>query len=848
MYAGKSMGVLKLNEALLVGVVLSGIGAAGWLSPREDWRRDELSLLELKLAVENAGRPVLGQGRIAHQEGDLRRAVSLLRQAVRLDDQDIDARFELAEALQQRGAAGGDGVDLLEAIDIWNGILRIAPENQRAIEGRKNGMRQLGIREAPRKGQTTEAQIDELARKVAGPEGAMLGRLRKARLSFELAGYRELQQDIDVLQSRRLDAPGEAWRDFELAYWSVRLARNQCEEWTRRAVKSAERVRWQFGVTMGLTERAYCEYARGKIQTAQDSLREAMRLSREAKLAAVEVRAGAFLSSYLAVEGRYGEAGELMLAVMRLADKADLAERNWFNLRGLAIRLCELLGYREAQAWISYQQAEAARREGIQNVELLERGFTSRLWAELGDKAAAKREANRLRQLVDRYPAGTLSPEVATRHEASWAFAIGDREAMRKLIGNPVLEVGWRVTLASKLAALYWQGEDRARAREVCWWVVGLVEGTAKGVEARRVRAPLRAAYELLRNERVKDGDAAGAWRVWDRGRKADARLAGFGDSVMSNANVLEVGIWRVDERVYLAWRHGGKAGLKVVPGWERGWKRDAARLRQLYLSADEGASRELAAEMGKAMFEGIDLAPGMMSWEADAGLDDIAPGLLRVGGAYVGDRMVVARRVSGARGWRESLPLERGVVVAPNVVERKWRREFAWLPELEQEANTVAKKMPIGVTLVDKKANRIEVEKQEGNWDVLHFAGHADAERGWLVVSESGDRNEFWRDFGNLRNRYGVVVVAGCEGAGANERLDSRLDQVGEGFLKLGAGMVVATQWPLDHAGAMEWSRIFYDSWRASGDVVRSVGDTAREMRARGWRPMQWAAMQVLF
>lgn len=118
-------------------------------------------------------------------------------------------------------------------------------------------------------------------------------------------------------------------------------------------------------------------------------------------------------------------------------------------------------------------------------------------------------------------------------------------------------------------------------------------------------------------------------------------------------------------------------------------------------------------------------------------------------------------------------------------------------------------------------EASRRRLEAEVGNYDLLHFAGHASFDEEFPTFSHlalgAGRADPAWdrltvRDILQLRLRPSLVVLSGCQTARSRATRGEELVGLAHAFLVAGARAVVGTSWALDARASHALLPALYD------------------------------------
>ncbi len=156
-------------------------------------------------------------------------------------------------------------------------------------------------------------------------------------------------------------------------------------------------------------------------------------------------------------------------------------------------------------------------------------------------------------------------------------------------------------------------------------------------------------------------------------------------------------------------------------------------------------------------------------------------------------------------------------------------RKEARWIRQLHPGPSTL---------YLDDDASETGFRSLGAEADVLHFAGHAEADDRFPLDSflslapdrQHNGRLQAWEIFESLRIRARLVVLSGCE-TGLGKSVDGAgLAGLTRAFLFAGAEQVVSSQWQVDDRSTALLMTRFYHHLRAeAGDRRLSVEEALR-------------------
>jgi CHAT domain-containing protein len=148
-------------------------------------------------------------------------------------------------------------------------------------------------------------------------------------------------------------------------------------------------------------------------------------------------------------------------------------------------------------------------------------------------------------------------------------------------------------------------------------------------------------------------------------------------------------------------------------------------------------------------------------------------------------------------------------------------------LPLAESEAIEVKKQFPSSLVLLREDASEAKVKRLSPNYDVLHFAGHAELnekeplESAILLANDGGEdgRLEVREIFG-MNLKANLVVLSGCETGLGKLSTGDELVGLTRAFIYAGAPSVVASLWKVDDASTAYLMSSFYKNLRTKTEA----------------------------
>lgn len=148
-------------------------------------------------------------------------------------------------------------------------------------------------------------------------------------------------------------------------------------------------------------------------------------------------------------------------------------------------------------------------------------------------------------------------------------------------------------------------------------------------------------------------------------------------------------------------------------------------------------------------------------------------------------------------------------------------------LPLAESEATEIGKHFPGSVVLLREDASEAKIKRLSPNYDVLHFAGHAELSEkeplasSILLAKDDGEdgRLEVREIFGMTLNAS-LVVLSGCETGLRPPSNGDELVGLTRAFIYAGTPSVVASLWKVDDASTAHLMSSFYKNLRTKTKV----------------------------
>jgi CHAT domain-containing protein len=297
--------------------------------------------------------------------------------------------------------------------------------------------------------------------------------------------------------------------------------------------------------------------------------------------------------------------------------------------------------------------------------------------------------------------------------------------------------------------------------------------------------------------------------------------------------------------------------------------RRTAALQRALVRRAPEVEVRATSAALHDILIRPISsrLDPGeLLVFAPDRVLHTVPFAALfdRRAGSYLVERGAVVVASSATLFLRSlernrELGRARGALVVGNP---RFRRDQAPqllpLPWAEAEAEAIASMFPGSLSLLGEQATKERFLADAGSFGLVHFAGHAEINQefpllSYLLLAPDDDTDpgflyahEF---YGAHLDRTHLVVLAAC-GTASGPASGEGVISLGRAFLAAGVPAVVASLWSIGDRPTGQFFHVFYQHLRRNGDAAASLRSAQLSMLASsdpGARsPASWAAFEL--
>lgn len=176
----------------------------------------------------------------------------------------------------------------------------------------------------------------------------------------------------------------------------------------------------------------------------------------------------------------------------------------------------------------------------------------------------------------------------------------------------------------------------------------------------------------------------------------------------------------------------------------------------------------------------------------------------------------------------------------------------LAALPGVAEETLRIARLYPSRHVLIGRDATMAALLKVAPLVDVIHLAGHAQADRLsparstlWMAPSEGDTGAVTAAQFAGLRLRTGATVVLGaCDTAIGPDIKGEGAASLVPPFLAAGASLVVGTLWPINDREAIAAFEMLHKELRRGGAIADAVANVQRRLLARRTPSSVWASL----
>jgi len=157
-----------------------------------------------------------------------------------------------------------------------------------------------------------------------------------------------------------------------------------------------------------------------------------------------------------------------------------------------------------------------------------------------------------------------------------------------------------------------------------------------------------------------------------------------------------------------------------------------------------------------------------------------------------------------------------------PDLVDQTKELKFAQL-----EADGIKKLYPSSTVLLKKDATRLKTKGVSSQYDILHFAAHAELKAddplssAILLARSDGDEGRLEvREIFEMDLNASLVVLSGCETGLGKLSTGDELVGLTRAFIYAGAPSVVASLWKVDDASTAALMSSFYKNLRTKSKV----------------------------
>ena len=264
--------------------------------------------------------------------------------------------------------------------------------------------------------------------------------------------------------------------------------------------------------------------------------------------------------------------------------------------------------------------------------------------------------------------------------------------------------------------------------------------------------------------------------------------------------------------------------------------------------SVDQAASR-----LGSILFSDLpspSKSDGVLMIEPDPLLGNIPWPAVETADGPIGLRFNLEEAPTILQSSRAGLQGIHGTPLVVGASAAAGEREF--LPEVLNEARTVAGVETNSTTLLAGDATEAKIAAHLASASLIHFAGHAVQYEGTtrLLLAPSGDRDDkpyldrslLLKDPPKVAR---LVVFSACSTGRREEGWNHGMGDIVDTLASLGVPEVVATRWQIDSASAVPMMTAFYNGL-ARGLRVPQALTAARQSLIRDARyshPYYWAA-----
>jgi CHAT domain-containing protein/tetratricopeptide (TPR) repeat protein len=365
-------------------------------------------------------------------------------------------------------------------------------------------------------------------------------------------------------------------------------------------------------------------------------------------------------------------------------------------------------------------------------------------------------------------------------------------------------------------------------------------------------------AYRELVQRALFNGDAEGAWKLWERYRAVPLPVGArnalhfqSGETVVSYAILpLGMAVWVADEHgVFNHWQEGNSD--EVVAR--------VARFR--ILCADPNSDRRDLNRNARALYDEL-IFPVRDHIDTDRTLavevDDALEGLpfealLDEQGHYLGERgpIVTSLGIYYRADSRPRIPLGENAPILIAAVPRSnsgLAADLSPLPDVLLEAEIIAHNFRGGRLLEANEATRSVILSNLPAASVFHFAGHAihNAQQAGLVLYDGLLTSSSLAAVS--LSQMQLAVFSACETQDGPSGALNDAESLVRIFLRAGVPNVVASRWNVDSAATRQFMSLFYTALLRGDSVTQSMHEAQAAMRAQPAtsHPYYWSAFST--
>lgn len=186
-----------------------------------------------------------------------------------------------------------------------------------------------------------------------------------------------------------------------------------------------------------------------------------------------------------------------------------------------------------------------------------------------------------------------------------------------------------------------------------------------------------------------------------------------------------------------------------------------------------------------------------------------------------------------------------------PGSARRAWIAGVAsaGLPGVEAELAHVARRLGPEGAIVDPAPSRQSLRTEGAAAGIIHLAAHGAlrADNPAFSFVELADGPLFVHDLGSLRFPGSTVVLSACSSGRGVAPTGEEWIGLARGFLRAGAGAVLASLWAIHEEPTLALIDSFYRHLASGSAVPQALGEAMRGRIAARAHPWEWAAFAVL-